>query len=282
MRPASSPGSPTPTGAFLPLGCVLNCTLAVDRVAGWFGIDREAVAPSGGVVVLPWFEGSGPRTCPGRTPRSWASPGPAVPARSSWPRTRGSWPACSMRWTGSRRSGAVRHGPESTRPWSSSAGARRVRVAGDGPPAVRSPDPAAGRTELVALGAAVQAASLVTDEDAPAIARRWAAAAAVGDRLLEAQPRDVDLLGRIRRVRERAVEQASARRSRLIVAAPGSERSRARARFVALGLDTATGLIESVARTFEREEHKTRGDSAARHRATERDRPPGESKRDRP
>src|SRR6185295_9344167 len=63
--------------------------------------------------------------------------------------------------------------------------------------------------ELVALGAAVQAASLVTDEDAPAIARRWAAAAAVGDRLLEAQPRDMDLLGRIRIVRERAIEQAS-------------------------------------------------------------------------
>jgi xylulokinase len=64
--------------------------------------------------------------------------------------------------------------------------------------------------ELVALGAAVQAASLMTDEDGPAIARRWAAGAGVGDRLLEAQPRDVDLLGRIRAVRERAVEQASA------------------------------------------------------------------------
>ena len=44
--------------------------------------------------------------------------------------------------------------------------------------------------KLVALGAAVQAASLVSDEDGPTIARRWAAAAAVGDRLLAPAARD--------------------------------------------------------------------------------------------
>ena len=45
------------SGHFLPLTATLNCTLAVDRVAGWLGIDREAVAPSDGVVVLPWLDG---------------------------------------------------------------------------------------------------------------------------------------------------------------------------------------------------------------------------------
>ncbi len=45
------------TGRFLPLTATLNCTLAVDRVAGWLGLDREAVAPSDGVVALPWFDG---------------------------------------------------------------------------------------------------------------------------------------------------------------------------------------------------------------------------------
>jgi xylulokinase len=45
------------TGRFLPLTATLNCTLAVDRVAGWLGLDREAAGPSGGVVVLPWFDG---------------------------------------------------------------------------------------------------------------------------------------------------------------------------------------------------------------------------------
>ena len=45
------------TGRFLPLACTLNCTQAVDRVAAWLGLDREAVAPSDGVVVLPYLDG---------------------------------------------------------------------------------------------------------------------------------------------------------------------------------------------------------------------------------
>lgn len=45
------------SGHFLPLTATLNCTLAVDRVAGWLGLDRDAVLPSDGVVVLPWFDG---------------------------------------------------------------------------------------------------------------------------------------------------------------------------------------------------------------------------------
>ena len=45
------------TGRFLPLTATLNCTLAVDRVAGWLGLDRDAVAASDGVVALPWFDG---------------------------------------------------------------------------------------------------------------------------------------------------------------------------------------------------------------------------------
>jgi xylulokinase len=45
------------TGRFLPLTATLNCTLAVDRVAGWLGLDRDAVAPSDRVVSLPWFDG---------------------------------------------------------------------------------------------------------------------------------------------------------------------------------------------------------------------------------
>lgn len=45
------------TGRFLPLACTLNCTQAVDRVAAWLGLDREAVVPSDGVVVLPYLDG---------------------------------------------------------------------------------------------------------------------------------------------------------------------------------------------------------------------------------
>lgn len=45
------------TGRFLPLACTLNCTLAVDRVAGWLGLDRDDVAERTGVTFLPYLDG---------------------------------------------------------------------------------------------------------------------------------------------------------------------------------------------------------------------------------
>jgi xylulokinase len=45
------------SGRFLPLACTLNCTLAVDRMATWLGLDRDDTAPSRGVVSLPYFDG---------------------------------------------------------------------------------------------------------------------------------------------------------------------------------------------------------------------------------
>ncbi|MFD0142680.1 MULTISPECIES: xylulokinase [unclassified Streptomyces] len=42
---------------YLPLGCTLNCSLAVDRFAGLLGLDREDTAPGDGVVVLPYLDG---------------------------------------------------------------------------------------------------------------------------------------------------------------------------------------------------------------------------------
>ncbi|MFB7511930.1 MULTISPECIES: xylulokinase [unclassified Streptomyces] len=44
-------------GTYLPLGCTLNCTLAVDRFATLLGLDREDVRPGGEVVVLPYLDG---------------------------------------------------------------------------------------------------------------------------------------------------------------------------------------------------------------------------------
>lgn len=48
-------------GTYLPLGCTLNCTLAVDRFATLLGLDREDTVPGGtgggGVVVLPYLDG---------------------------------------------------------------------------------------------------------------------------------------------------------------------------------------------------------------------------------
>jgi xylulokinase len=42
---------------WLPLACTLNCTLAVDRFAALLGRDREAVEPGGDAVVLPFLDG---------------------------------------------------------------------------------------------------------------------------------------------------------------------------------------------------------------------------------
>ncbi|MEU9860784.1 xylulokinase [Streptomyces sp. NPDC047971] len=44
-------------GTFLPLGCTLNCTLAVDRFADLLGLDREDAVPGDGLVVLPYLDG---------------------------------------------------------------------------------------------------------------------------------------------------------------------------------------------------------------------------------
>ncbi|MEV0372889.1 xylulokinase [Streptomyces sp. NPDC050636] len=44
-------------GDWLPLACTLNCTLAVDRVAALLGLDREGVEPGGSAVMLPFLDG---------------------------------------------------------------------------------------------------------------------------------------------------------------------------------------------------------------------------------
>jgi xylulokinase len=61
-RPAADPtgtvaGFADATGRYLPLACTLNCTQAVDRFAALLGRDREATEPGGDVVVLPFLDG---------------------------------------------------------------------------------------------------------------------------------------------------------------------------------------------------------------------------------
>jgi xylulokinase len=44
-------------GDFLPLVCTLNCTLAIDRFAGWLQLERDAIADRTDCVVLPYLDG---------------------------------------------------------------------------------------------------------------------------------------------------------------------------------------------------------------------------------
>ncbi|MEV0964766.1 xylulokinase [Streptomyces sp. NPDC049910] len=58
-RPSSPAlaGFATTDGGHLPLACTLNCTLAVDKVAGLLGLDREDAEPGGEAVLLPYLDG---------------------------------------------------------------------------------------------------------------------------------------------------------------------------------------------------------------------------------
>ena len=59
------------TGRFLPLTATLNCTLAVDRVAGWLSLDREAVRPVTASWHSPGSTANERQTCPTRRRPSW-------------------------------------------------------------------------------------------------------------------------------------------------------------------------------------------------------------------
>lgn len=58
-------GFATAETGFLPLAATLNCTLAVDRFAAWLGLDREQIADNTDVVVLPYLDGERTPNLPG-------------------------------------------------------------------------------------------------------------------------------------------------------------------------------------------------------------------------
>lgn len=194
------------TGRFLPLSCVLNCTLAVDRVAGWFGIDRSAVAPSDGLVVLPWFDGE-------RTPNLPLASATIVGLRHA------SAPGAILMATYEGVLAGLIAGLDRMAELGGGlvADAPLVLIGGgaEGPAWQATAQRLSGRAiripsepELVALGAAAQAASILTAEAGPAIARRWAGAAPTDRRLEPVEP-DRETLERIRMVTARQVEEAA-------------------------------------------------------------------------
>ncbi|SOD62718.1 xylulokinase [Streptomyces zhaozhouensis] len=176
--------------AFLPLACTLNCTLAVDRFATLLGRDREAVEAGGQAVVLPFLDGE-------RTPdlpyasglvhglRHDTTPGQLLQAAYDGAvfallkaldlvLDEGADPEAPILLIGGGARGTAWR--ETVRRLSG----RPVRV------------PVA--EELVALGAAAQAAGLLLGREAAAVARDWDTASGPS---LPAVPRDEAALERL-------------------------------------------------------------------------------------
>jgi len=202
--------------AWLPLACTLNCTLAVDRVAALLGRDRQAVEPGGSAVVLPYFDGErtpnlplasglfhGLRqdTTPGQLLQAaydgaafsllaaldqvLAAGGGAAEGSGGGPNSSSDGGSGGGSGGGSEQDGELLliGGGARGAAWQQTVlrlSGRPVRI------------PAAG--ELVALGAAAQAAGLLTGERADEVARRWRT---WDGPLLEPVPRDTAALERI-------------------------------------------------------------------------------------
>ncbi|MGA5281387.1 xylulokinase [Streptomyces griseoincarnatus] len=177
-------------GDWLPLACTLNCTLAVDRIATLLDLDREAVEPGRGVTLLPFLDGE-------RTP--------------NLPHSSGLLHGLRHDTTGGQLLQAAYDGAvysllaaldlvldedadPSTPLLLIGGGARgnawqqTVRRLSGRP--VQVPE----AKELVALGAAAQAAGLLTGEDPAAVARRWGTAEGP---VLDAVERDEETLSRL-------------------------------------------------------------------------------------
>ncbi|GAA4551813.1 xylulokinase [Streptomyces collinus] len=177
-------------GDWLPLACTLNCTLAVDRVAALLGLDREAVEPGTAVTLLPYLDGE-------RTPNLPNASGLLHGLRHDT--TAGQ--VLQAAYDGAVHSllGALDlvldDDADRSEPLVLIGGGARgtawqqtVRRLSGRP--VQVPE----ARELVALGAAAQAAGLLTGEDPAAVARRWDTAAGP---VLDAVERDEETLARI-------------------------------------------------------------------------------------
>ena len=162
----------------------------MDQVAAWLGLDREAVAPSDGVVVLPYLDGE-------RTPNLPDAAGAIFGLR------RGTAPGSILMATyeGALVSlldglgaiaeqvgvsgGAAPDGAPPSGPAAPAAGPVPLTLIGGGARGAAWQSVArrlSGRPirvvageELVALGAAAQAAAVLAGEEPAAVARRWRA-----------------------------------------------------------------------------------------------------------
>jgi len=173
-------------GGWLPLSATLNCTLAVDRIAALLGLDRQAVEPGGSAVVLPYLDGE-------RTPNLPLASGLLTGLRHDT--TPGQ--LLQAAYDGAAYSllaaldDVLRAGGENPSPDTPilliGGGARGIAWQNTVRRLSGRPVQIPVAEEVVALGAAAQAAGLLTGESADEVARRWRTDAGP---VLEPLPRD--------------------------------------------------------------------------------------------
>ncbi|MFF2652914.1 xylulokinase [Streptomyces sp. NPDC058045] len=180
-------------GDWLPLACTLNCTLAVDRVAALLGRDREAVEAGGTATLLPFLDGERTPNLPHASGllhglRHDTTPGHLLQA---------AYDGAVHSLLGALDLVLDEEADRSAPLLLIGGGARGqawqqtvLRLSG-------RPVQVPQARELVALGAAAQAAGLLTGEDPAAVARRWGTAEGP---VLAAVERDEAALDRIGRV----------------------------------------------------------------------------------
>jgi xylulokinase len=174
-RPSADPtgvvaGFAGADGRYLPLACTLNATTAVDRVAAWLGLERDKVEPSAGVVCLPWLDGERTPNLPGATGTLWGlrhdtTPGSILQAAyEGVVATLLDAAAIVARWSDADPGGPLIlfGGGARGEVW------RRTVSRLSGQPIV-IPD----HQELVAYGAAVQAAAVGSGRSVTAVATEW-------------------------------------------------------------------------------------------------------------
>ncbi|MBQ0868528.1 xylulokinase [Streptomyces sp. RK75] len=175
------PADPTGTVAgfadartgWLPLACTLNCTLAVDRMAALLSRDREDVEAGGRVTALPFLDGERTPDLPYATGLlnglQHATTGGQVLQAAYDGAVFALLRALDLVLAESGDSSATQDAPLLLIGGGAKGTAWRETVRRLSGRAVQVPS----AQELVALGAAAQAAGLLLGEDPAAVARRW-------------------------------------------------------------------------------------------------------------
>lgn len=187
------------SGRFLPLACTLNCTLAVDRVASWLHLDRDEASPSGDVVMLPFLDGE-------RTPNLPEASGLVLGLRHD------TAPGAVLMAAYEGALAALLDALDRVAASSSGIDPRAPLIVigggASGPTWRQTAARLTGKqllvphaTELVAIGAAVQAAAVLTGDAPGAITERWGTRAG---EVVEPTSSAPKIRERIREVREAA------------------------------------------------------------------------------